>query len=523
MLRMERTTIGPMMLLTLLLTGAAPTPAAAPSTVWTVIAADPKGDAPEQGVDAAQLAYQYDAQREMVWFRLGTYGGLNAEAFGVTIAMDTGASDTPKTQWWGSNDRFTFDRLVRAQVTRSRAGYNTAIDVGDASRTNQSPPEKMSVSDGAVRVDDRAVVIGVPRGKLLGNGTRMNLIVAIGPDRTGNDEIPNVRSVALDLTTPRPSRGLREIDVSRNNLRFAPGQPTLSDADSPRIAQRGRGRHSLVLIPGVYASAAVFDGFMARNDSAYTFHVVTPPGLSGTPARALPPEGTSHGEFTWTRRLERDILDLIARKHLEKPIIVAHGFPGSLVAEELAVTHPELLGGVLEIAGMPVQPMPTMRDPGRQATPSERVTVVDEAWSQQWFKYVTAETWESNNYPAEMLANDPQRAERARRQIEAAPLPVKIRYLVEYMAWDRRDDFATLGVPLLALIPGFNESLLANPAFAWFRMSFQDSWDGLPSNSRVERIVIPDGRALMLDEQPALTDRAIAAFVERNSDGRTRR
>ena len=32
-----------------------------------------------------------------------------------------------------------------------------------------------------------------------------------------------------------------------------------------------------------------------------------------------------------------------------------------------------------------------------------------------------------------MFANDPDRAERVRTQVEAAPLPVKIRYLVEYM------------------------------------------------------------------------------------------
>src|SRR4029453_19553955 len=104
----------------------------------------------------------------------------------------------------------------------------------------------------------------------------------------------------IRLRAPRPSRGLREIDVSRNNLRFGPGQPTLADADSPRITQRGHGRQSLILIPGVYAGAAPFDDFMARNDSAYSFHVVTPPGVNGTPARALPPEGTSHGGFPWT-------------------------------------------------------------------------------------------------------------------------------------------------------------------------------------------------------------------------------
>ncbi len=76
---------------------------------------------------------------------------------------------------------------------------------------------------------------------------------------------------------------------------------------------------------------------------------------------------------------------------------------------------------------MPVQFSPSLRNPGRDATPDERIAVVDESWARHWFKYVTPETWESNNYPAEMFANDPNRAERARRQVESVQLPVKIR------------------------------------------------------------------------------------------------
>ena len=130
---------------------------------------------------------------------------------------------------------------------------------------------------------------------------------------------------------------------------------------------------------------------------------------------------------------------------------------------------------------------------------------------------MTPETWESNNYPAEMFANDPIWGERARKQVEAAPLPVKIRYLVEYMASDHRADFGRLDVPVLALKPGFNEKLFADPAYGWFKAGFQDAWDGFPKRPRFELIEIPDARALMLDDQPTLTDRAIATFVEANS------
>src|SRR5260370_937580 len=194
---------------------------------------------------------------------------------------------------------------------------------------------------------------------------------------------------------------------------------------------KGRGRETLILIPGVYSGNAAFDGFIARNQSQYKFYLVTPPGLNQTSARPLPPETTSYGELTWTRRLERDVLDLISREKLNKPVIVAHGFPGSLVAHELAIRHPRVLGGVIDIAVVPVQFFPSPKDPSGKtpAAPDERVEYVNEGWAQKWFKYVTPETWESNNYPAEMFANDLDRAEQVRQQVEAAPLPVKIRYL----------------------------------------------------------------------------------------------
>jgi pimeloyl-ACP methyl ester carboxylesterase len=265
-------------------------------------------------------------------------------------------------------------------------------------------------------------------------------------------------------------------------------------------------------VPGVYSGNAAFDAFVARNASRYTFYTLTPPGLDGTLPRKLPLESASSGEFSWTRGLARDVLALIKEKGLTRPIVVTHGFPGSLAVEELARGNPEALGGIVEIASMATLPYPSSH--GREATPEERVAIVDDSWTRQWFRYVTAETWESNNYQREMFANDPVRAERARQEVEAVPLPVKIRYLIEYMASDNRRQFGTPGVRILALRPGFNDALLSNPAFTYYKTSFLDGWNGYPVNSRVQAITVPDARALMLDDQPELTDRAIAAFVE---------
>jgi pimeloyl-ACP methyl ester carboxylesterase len=520
--RMARVMIRFALLFSVCFAGAAPGPVPPATNVWTVIAVDPKGDGRDEPswADAAQLSYRYDKQQEMLWFRVSLFGRPNADAFAVNIAVDTAADDAARMKWWGANKDFTFDRLITAWVTRADGGYKGTIGVSDAAGANAKDLTNLRRNNLHLRVEGDSILIGLKRADLTDN-MKMNLIAAVGPGQEWNDDIPNTRSAVLDLSRPRPLRGLRELDLSRNNLKFRAGDRTLPDAQPPRIVQRGRGARTLILIPGVYSGDAAFDGFVARNESKYTCYVVTPPGLNGTPPRQLPPETTSYGELTWTRRLARDIRELIERKHLDKPIVVAHGFPGSLAAEELARSHAELFGGIVEIANMPVQFFPSSRHPGREATPAERVAVVDESWAQRWFKYVTPETWESNNYPAEMFANDPNRGERARKQVEAAPLPVKVRYLAEYMASDHRAGYGTLVVPLLALKPGFNDTLLADPAYGWIKSSFQDGWNGFPKSPRIEVITIPDARALMLDDQPTLTDHAIATFVEVNSGRKT--
>jgi pimeloyl-ACP methyl ester carboxylesterase len=509
-------TIRPVLLLAMSLAGVAYAASDPPATVWTVAAVDPKGDGREpSAIDVAQLSYRYDRTDDLLWFRVAVYGTVNLDAFNIAFALDSGSGDARRTQWSGAGTDFMFDRLATARIARTTGGYQATVD--GCGPDDSSASTSVRRSPAAVRVAADSIAIGLQRSCLIGPSMKMRLVVSIGSNDRWHDDIPNGGSVTIDLTAPRPTRGIREIDVGRNNLRFASGQRMLSDAAPPRISKNGSGGRALILIPGVYSGGAVFDTFIARNRSVYTFHVITPPGLSGTAARPLPPESASIGDYPWTRRLKRDILDLIVRQRLDKPILVAHGFPGTLAAEALAVSHSHLLGGVVEIAAMPPVSLPTATNSRRELTPAERVATVDASWLPLWFKYVTPETWESNNYPAEMFASDPVRGERARRQVESVPLPIKIHYLVENMAWDRRDDLARLEVPVLALIPGFDEQLLANPQFAWFKTSFQDGWAPLRHNPRLEFTTVPNAGVLMLDDQPAITDMAVANFVDRHA------
>src|SRR5262249_34960930 len=149
------------------------------------------------------------------------------------------------------------------------------------------------------------------------------------------------------------------------------------------------------------------DDFIARNESRYSLYLVTPPGLNGTAARPMPAETVSFGERTWTRRLERDILLLITKQKLKKPVIVAESFPASTAAIDIALENPDKIGGVvISGTGLTFFFSPTGLTPVTPKSLQELVESVDAGWAPMWFKHVTPETWLSNDMRPEFLSAD---------------------------------------------------------------------------------------------------------------------
>ena len=461
------------------------------------------------------LAYRYDKQEDLLWFRVAVYGGLNPNAFGVNMVFDTD-SGGEKMNWWGANKSFMFDRLLTAWVVRANDSYSGTIGVADVAGVKAKQFTNLLQNNVQLRVDGNQIMIGVKRTAIT-DKMKMKLIAAVGSNEQWNDDVPSIGSVTIDLTAARPTAGLREIDSARNNFQFPANWNTLPDRKAPTVIKRGSGSQTLILIPGVYSGKSSFDSFIARNDSRYTFYVVTPPGLNGNTPRPMP-SGLKLGERAWTRLLERDLLQLIKTKKLTKPVIVADSHPGSTAALDLAIEHPEEIGGVVIAGTNLVQFLPSPKDPTRR-TPidaTDRVTLVEDGWASQWFKYVTPETWLSNDMRPGQLSNDLQRGRKAVEEIEQAPLEVKIRYLCEFWASDVTANFDKLHVPILALVPGFDEKYLADPANVFTKLAYIDLWDAvIPKNPNLEVVKVPNARLLVLDDQPEQSDELIAKFMNR--------
>src|SRR5215510_8956942 len=77
-------------------------PAASSTQIWTVVGVDPKGDGRDPaGADAVQICYRYDKDQDFLWFRVVLWGKPREDTIGVNIAVDIGASDDAKMNWWG--------------------------------------------------------------------------------------------------------------------------------------------------------------------------------------------------------------------------------------------------------------------------------------------------------------------------------------------------------------------------------------------------------------------------------------
>src|SRR5215813_3151839 len=493
------------------------TPAKASAQVWTVLAGDPRGDARDASLpDVAQLAYRYDKTADMLWFRVSLYGTPNEQQFGVNLVFDTGSNDAGRMNWWGANNTFKFDKLVTAWVTRSANGYQGTIGVGDTAGVQIKRINNLLQNNLEIKVEGDSIVIGVKRTDVT-DKLKMNVIAAVGSNKTWNDDAPNTGFGVIDLAAERPKQGLREIDLSRNNLELPVGYKTLPDNEPPAIRKLGHGAQTLILVPGLYSGAKSFESFISRNQSRYTIYLVTPAGINGTPSRPMPAIESSFGELSWTNALEQDLINLIHKEKLVRPVLIADSYPASTAAVNLAIEHPDSVSGVVIAGNNLVQFMFSPKDLTRKtpATVEERKVNVDEGWGARWFKYVTPETWESNDIRAEMLSADQLTGQQARQEIEATPLPIKIRYLCEFWASDVTRGFNRLQVPVLALIPGFDEKFLSEPANSYVKMAYIDSWEKVvPKHAKLELVKIPGARLLVFQDQPEQADSAIARFVE---------
>lgn len=302
-------------------------------------------------------------------------------------------------------------------------------------------------------------------------------------------------------------------DSTLNNLADPPGYDTGTLGQLGKVKRVGEGGQPMILIPGAGFGAEVFNEFMDRHSSEYRMYAVTIPGFGGTLAPPTPPPGTSFGEQTWTTGALAGLERLIADEGLKDVIVVGHWLIGTQLATRLAAQQPDKIKAVVLLSGTPRWTITDTAYAKYYSTPEKRIASIDGFLATRWFKTVTRETWDDNNFLPQDYAVNPVRALRLWREAASPELHVWVRYLCEFNAEDLCPTLRTLPVPTLVLRPGL-EGLWVEGQNYMADTYCLGSWNGCgDDNPKISIKTIPESRACLWFDQPEKVDAAIKEFL----------
>lgn len=108
------------------------------------------------------------------------------------------------------------------------------------------------------------------------------------------------------------------------------------------VKKSGKGKQSLILIPGFASSGDVWNETTAKFEKDFTCYTLTMAGFAG----AKPDADASFKDW------EKGIATYIKNNKIEKPVIIGHSMGGGL-AMAIAADYPELVGKIVIVDTLP--------------------------------------------------------------------------------------------------------------------------------------------------------------------------
>ena len=117
------------------------------------------------------------------------------------------------------------------------------------------------------------------------------------------------------------------------------------EAGSLRVEKSGKKGPAVILIPGLSSGSWAWRDTAPRLAKNHLVYLVTLPGFDGR----APQAGAT------LQSLQADLLSLIEKQRLRKPVLVGHSLGGTL-SLAFATMHSERISGVVAVDGLPVFP-----------------------------------------------------------------------------------------------------------------------------------------------------------------------
>jgi pimeloyl-ACP methyl ester carboxylesterase len=259
------------------------------------------------------------------------------------------------------------------------------------------------------------------------------------------------------------------------------------------VERHGSGGRPLILIPGLSSGAWAMQDLVRAFSGKHAVYVVTLPGFDGR----APIEGSI------TDATRSALHQLIVSRKLDKPVLIGHSMGGTL-SFAVAEDHPELVGGVVAIDGLPVMPGTEDAPAATRAQIAQQIAsrmgssrVMFEAGQRQYMQSIGTVDMEKAKALAELSSrSDPASVGRAASEI---------------IALDLRPNLARITAPVLEVSPYFEPDGklygLSDEARAGY---YKALLQGAPNASVVS---IAPSRHFVMFDQPAQLAETISQFL----------
>lgn len=271
----------------------------------------------------------------------------------------------------------------------------------------------------------------------------------------------------------------------------APRAGTTLETGSIVAERHGERGKALVFIPGLAGGAWSWAEMARRLSPTFAVHALTLPGFDGRPAIAAPLIET----------VTADIARFIEDNRLDRPIVIGHSL-GAVVALQLGVRHPSLIGGLIAVDGYPVFPALANADAEGRRSAAQRL-------AEQFFAANDAERFRATMQiflTARM--NDPQRAAQIADRAARSDPRATGAYVVEMLSADLRPELSRLKAPLLALAAV--DSYLSGHSEQEIRDFYSALLASAPDASV---LLVRNARHFVMEDQPDVVCAAIEAFA----------
>jgi hypothetical protein len=184
-----------------------PVPAGIRNYKWIKLMEDSPGDGRNKGsADGKALSYFYDADNDLLWFKLDLYSRVNWNMPAVSIAINTGADQNTGMNWYGANSKYKFDKMLSVGPTDRRDGeyfgYNGITNAAGVSARDWINEKSGDITLYIDAAED-SYMVGVKRTDIAPNLRRFHVIGSVGENALWNDDIGESGFATIELPVER--------------------------------------------------------------------------------------------------------------------------------------------------------------------------------------------------------------------------------------------------------------------------------------------------------------------------------